>query len=285
MKDEGEFPEITAGQVLGRPGPSGFLDHARVGETSVLDVAGKNGFSGVCMDVLYPEDTTERFPVAGRIVSAAVREVGCERRKALVEISSRATTDDLEAQYRILCAAGAGDQILAEVTVAVTGEGWMASLGLALPFAVGSDPLNRRTTVGGETRDEVWRLDQNDEDTSEEWQRRVSDKRARWPLWRIGGLLADAPHHYLIWKSSDVTTPSLPMDQGTVCPGWVSYADQRWGIRLSWTDIQRHTPAGITVDSVMGIIWIWLHPPAVRPVKIRGTVTRSAQLAMDFHAI
>jgi hypothetical protein len=135
--------------------------------------------------------------------------------------------------------------------------------------------------VGGQTRDEVWRLDQNDEDTSEAWRKKVSDTRARWPLWRVGGLLVDAPHHYMIWKSSERTTPPLPMDQGEQCPGWIAHNGSA-GLRVTWTAIHEAAPAGFTVDGERGLMWIWLYPPAARPARVTGETFHTGRFRIDF---
>jgi hypothetical protein len=173
-----------------------------------------------------------------------------------------------------------GSQVDVNLSLNLDGDGWLAAAGLALPLAQGSDPLWRRTTVGGAHREETWRLNQNDEDDSEEWLRKVSDTKARWPWWRIGGLLVDASHHYLIWKSNTMTTPALPMDEGPICPGWIRYTTPSYTLGVQWHDIHQQAPAGMTIDGERGLLWLWLHPPAVRPRFISDPVTLSARLTM-----
>lgn len=260
-------------------GLGGFIDSARFGDTPIIS-ASPGVKRSIVVDAFYPADPSERFPVNGRVVPMSFTT---DHRGDVRSVDQTATgrLDALTSDVRLQARLSDEGTLTVDMTFSVSGDGWIAGMGLAIPLIVDPDPLCRRTTVGGATRDETWRLDQNDEDTSEDWQRRVSDTKARWPFWRIGGLLVDAPGHYLIWKASGPTTSSLPMDQGSRCPGWIAYANRSVAIKLNWPDVHDHSPAGLTVNGETGTLHLWLHPPAIRPLRCMGTLTRSAQFTLE----
>lgn len=259
--------------------PSALTVQATLYQTPILDLAGRTDFQGLCLDILMPEDASERFPACGRIEAATVSDCTIEHTDPHMRVRTHADHADIQTVLDLALSVS-DDQIDVDISLQLEGNGLIAGAGLALPLAPEPDPLRRKTTVGGETREEIWRLDQNDEDDSEEWQRRVSDKKARWPLWRIGGLLVDAPHHYRIWKANATTTPALTMDEGNTCPGWVEYATSAYSLRVHWQNIHRQPPAGMTIDSEHGLLWLWLHPPAASPRRISGTTTLGARITM-----
>ena len=264
--------------------PACLAVQAVAGQTPVLDYTDKTDFSGLCLNILTPDDPSERFPVCGRIEAVTGSDCTVQHTDTQTQVKARADHTAIQADL-MLDLTTSGSQIEVHLTMNLDGNDWLASAGLALPLAPEPDPLSRRTAAGGAHRDETWRLDQNDEDTSEEWQRRVSDKKARWPLWRIGGLLVDAPHHYLIWKSNATTTPALPMDEGQNCPGWIRYATSTYTLQVQWHDIDQQAPAGMTIDGERGLLWLWLHPPAVRPRFIAGPATLSGRMTMTVETV
>ena len=264
--------------------PSCLALQAAIDQIPVLDRADKIDFSGLCLDILTPENKSERFPVCGQIEVAIVSDCTIQPTDRHTMIKARADHVHMQADLN-LDLTTSGTQVDVDLSLNLDGHGWLAAAGLALPLAQTPDPLCRRTTVGGEHREETWRLDQNDEDDSEEWQRRVSDTKARWPWWRIGGLLVDAPHHYLIWKSNATTTPALSMDEGQTCPGWISYTTSSYALHIQWHDMHQQAPAGMTIDSEHGLLWLWLHPPAVRPRFISKAITLAADMTITVETL
>ena len=260
-------------------GLGGFIDSASLGDKPIVS-ASPGVRCGIVVDVFCPADPSERFPVNGHVVPMPFTS-DCQGDVRSVDESATGRLDALTADVRLQARLSNEGTLTVHSMFSVSGDGWVAGMGLALPLIVDPDPLCRRTTVGGATRNETWRLDQNDEDTSEHWQSRVSDTKARWPLWRIGGLLVDAPNHYLIWKANGPTTSSLPMDHGSRCPGWIAYANRSTGLRLSWPEMHDHSPAGLTVNGETGMLHLWLHPPAIRPFRSVGILVRTAQFTLE----
>lgn len=277
-----DYVEWNSGKYVVRSGPSGFIDRLLADDTVILDAASKPGFSGIELTAFLPENNTELFPVVGRSESALVTHIQRDMDDGLgIKVTARA--GPLKAQYEIDISREAG-LFSVNMSVSLEGKGWLSSLGAALPLNLCADPMKRRTSVGGENRVESWRVDQNDEDTSEAWLQKVSDTKARWPRWRLGGLCVDAKDQYVIWKSNGIDTPALVMERGAESPGWISYSDTAFEITLCWSSIRDSYPAGFTVDGESGIMWVWLHPPSARPLRITEPLQRSAQLTMDVRA-
>ncbi|MBM3264029.1 MAG: hypothetical protein FJY97_11475 [candidate division Zixibacteria bacterium] len=264
---------LRTGDALFRFGSGGFVEYAAIGDKTVVER--KAGFrSIVAADGFVPANPSERFPVRGERMAVYFQVEHVETPKGVV-VQASGKASDMTMEVRLDAHPEPDGAVCVAGRFVVRGKGWVAGMGLAFPLVLDPDPLRRRTTVGGERRNETWRLDQNDEDDSETWKHKVSDTRARWPLWRIGGLTVDAPHHYLVWKANATTTAALPMDQGTRCPGWIEYANRTAGIRVTWPDIHRHAPAGFTMDGETGTLTIWLHPPSIRPLRCEGEIVRT----------
>ncbi|HUW57245.1 MAG TPA: hypothetical protein VMZ92_11480, partial [Planctomycetota bacterium] len=142
------------------------------------------------------------------------------------------------------------------------------ALGLELPLTLGSDYCNVRTTVGGGRLNDAWRVDQTDERI---YTPTVSDYFSRWPLWKLGGVLQDAPTHYRIWKASDWDVAPMTTLEGNAAPGWVELNNRKHGIRIEMPDMAAKAPKEILVDAYAGTARVYFFPPHVPPIRLAGS--------------
>ncbi len=158
----------------------------------------------------------------------------------------------------------------------------IASHGIRIPFAFGPDLKKAKVVVGapGRPRGEVWWVDQNDM-WHVYWM--LSDRKERWPLWRLGGLLQESPDRFVIWKSNRADTPPMVLDQGLAAPGWVDVSDANHGLTVIWDEMPKRAPCAIEVKASVGqtflsvpngqarmpvpqgAIEVWFHPLSSAP--------------------
>jgi len=146
----------------------------------------------------------------------------------------------------------------------------VATWGLRLPLKPGRDAHKVQMTSPGTFRVERWRIDQNDEKMYE-WLR--SDKKARWPIWRVAGVSLGPGRSYRIWKANMQSTSPLFMQEGVGSPAWLDVTDR--GGRKWWgVTVRVLPPAGgsglsgvaTVAELTTGMVRVQFHDVALPPV-------------------
>jgi hypothetical protein len=268
---------VKAGKVSAVEALPGFLEKVTLAGRPVVAADGHDGFRPIVLDVFQPTEGAEDVypPVIGRNVPAKVEVAqgssGAPRR---VHVEA----GDVNGHFDLTVAPSKdhADALSVKCDVKLSGKGTVTAVGLALPIVIGEDEHWRRTTIGGG----------NPQHTTEAWRYDENGTRKGWPRWRLGGLLADAPGHYLTWKASNREAGVLPMDQGTTCPGWLDYSERQWGLTVFWPDIQTHAPAGIWMDAEKGVMTLYFLPPTAMPIVLTKAAPEkelSAEVELVFH--
>ncbi|MFQ5811273.1 MAG: hypothetical protein ACE5JM_16775, partial [Armatimonadota bacterium] len=214
-----------------------------------------------------------------------VRDVSLRREGAaqMVRVSGAYQLGKQRLPFRTEVAAEKGANSLSvahQVTLPKSLDGRLIErLGLALPLSLGADARQIRTTCGGARINDFWRVDQTDEHFPSYL---LSDNYARWPRWRLGGVLQTSPTHYHVWKASRADTSPVITDQGATAPGWIDVSCNEWGVTARLLNPDRHTPWELFADGERGVLTIYLHPPHVPPAQASaGAMTWRAEL--HFH--
>jgi len=176
-----------------------------------------------------------------------------------------------------MSASGGTLTISQSVSIGFDPKRWrLAALGVAVPFDLAASKHAMITTVPGEKRTEWWKLDYND-DRKPDWQ--TSDKRSRWPLWRVGGLLVDSKLHYRTWKTNMADTWPLTTDEGVNSPGFVVLQDSRKSVTVRIAKMREEAPKEIMIGMAPGLVTAHFWSPHVAPLDLRGTGTSTKSLA------
>jgi hypothetical protein len=244
---------------------------------------------GSFLDLVTPgEDVLPgTFSVRGAVERGVprVRDVSLRREgeAQVVRVSGAYQLGKRRLPFRTEVAAEKGANSLSvahQVTLPKSLDGRLIErLGLALPLSLGDDPHQIRTTCGGSRINDFWRVDQTDEHFPSYL---LSDSYARWPRWRLGGVLQTSPTHYHVWKASRADTSPVITDQGATAPGWIDVSCNEWGVTAKLLNPDRHIPWELFADGERGVLTIYLHPPHVAPAEPEpGTLTWRAEL--HFH--
>jgi len=134
---------------------------------------------------------------------------------------------------------------------------------LALPLMLPADEHERLLGFGGQTRAELFRMDQNDLKRTHQ---NLSDNRAYWPYWDLGGLL-QLPGGYTLWKANHADTLAMPLEEGRQSAGWADFSSLSAGLTLRLADPARAAPYALTVDARAGWMALDLWPAAASPVS------------------
>lgn len=149
---------------------------------------------------------------------------------------------------------------------------WLvASHRLDLPLVVDPDEHNRLLGLGGERRAELFRMDQND---VKRLTQNLSDNRAYWPYWDLGGLI-QRPEGYELWKSNHADTLPLPLETGRQSRAWADFSSLAAGLTLVVRDAAQAAPWALLVDARAGRLSLALCPPSepARPGAALGKRT------------
>ena len=141
----------------------------------------------------------------------------------------------------------------------------LRALGFNVPLFVSDDDHKVYTAVGCPRRVERWRLDQNDEYY---WTWLISDNRARWPLWRFGGLLIEGPQRAVVWKAGGTNVKPLIMDEAPSTPGWLDFSGPDFGLTVLLDECASKPPKGIVAHGQERLVSVYLYPPQVRPLPL-----------------
>lgn len=129
---------------------------------------------------------------------------------------------------------------------------------LDLPLVLDPDEHNRLLGVGGEQRAELWRMDQND---VKRLTQNLSDNRAYWPYWDLGGVL-QRTGGYELWKANHADTLPLLLETGRQSRAWADYSNLARGLTLVVRDAAQAAPWALTVDARAGRLTLALCPPS-----------------------
>jgi hypothetical protein len=121
---------------------------------------------------------------------------------------------------------------------------------LDLPLVLASDEHDRLMALGGTKRDELFRMDMNDQHRRNQL---ISSSRAFWPSWDLGGLV-QLPGSYEIWRANRADTMAYPIDAGRGAAGWADYSDPTAGITLAVPRPAEAAPFALTIDARQGLL-------------------------------
>ena len=155
----------------------------------------------------------------------------------------------------------------------------VAEHALELPLVVSPDEHLRMLAFGGERRVEMFRMDMNDERRRNQL---LSDNRAYWPYWDIGGIIQGS-EGYHIWRANHADTMAYPIEHGRKAPGWADYSEPDWGLTVQVLDPQKAAPWAIRIDARTGTLAILLHPPDQMPIAGSSLGKRTIRFALTFH--
>ncbi|MBI5832337.1 MAG: hypothetical protein HZB16_08540 [Armatimonadetes bacterium] len=150
---------------------------------------------------------------------------------------------------------------------------------LALPLVLPADAHERLLGLGGQTRAELFRMDQNDVRRTNQ---NLSDNRAYWPYWDLGGLI-QRPGGYSLWKANHADTLALPLEEGQQSAGWADFSSLRSGLTLRRLDADRAAPYALTIDARAGWLALDLWPAAEPPIAGAALGRRMVRYALLPH--
>jgi len=155
----------------------------------------------------------------------------------------------------------------------------VAKHSLDLPLVVCQDEHLRMFAFGGARRAELFRMDMNDERRRNQL---ISDNRAYWPYWDIGGVV-QLHDSYSIWRANHADTMAYPIEDGRGAPGWADYSELEWGLTVEVLEPQRAAPWAMHIDAREGVFSIVPRPPSQLPIAGRDCGKRTFQFALTFH--
>jgi|GEM_PF-4853533 len=142
---------------------------------------------------------------------------------------------------------------------------FIKEFGIKIPYIATASEKETKVTCGGEKRNDWWYLDQSKFDASfPEWL--VSDKKARWPIWGIGGVYQYSPLQYKVWKTNRLDTFPLNTDQGALAPGWLDILAGEEG-ELVWLENMKEAPKALTFNYIEKTVNILFHPAYALPLE------------------
>lgn len=157
----------------------------------------------------------------------------------------------------------------------------LSSVGFTFLLALPEDLSKVRVWVKCEGREERWWLNPNPVLWHHNWM--LSDKRERWPIWRLGGLLCDSPYTYFVWKANRADTSPVVVEKGKKAPGVFDISWEEHGLTILWEEMQEQAPSAVELDGSSGLFRIYLHPPQARPVPLSSFGKRDCRLTLAFH--
>ena len=277
--------EIKDGNVavmVGKDG-CGLIDAVRYGQREVIKA--KAGFIGASVSVVSAGDGSADSLLAGgglTVLRAVVEDV----QPAGGTITVKGTYTDGRASIpftrRIAFSPGRDVVTVAEEAdfSGLDDRFLVAKHSLDLPLAPAADLHVRMLAFGGQNRDELFRVDQND--INRGGTQLISAPRGHQPYWDIGGLL-QLPRGYHLWKANHADTMAYPIEDGNGSPGWADYSELDWGVTGVVDEPNASAPWAIVIDARKGVFSFQVHPSSELPAAGKDLGKRRFRFRLELH--
>jgi hypothetical protein len=222
----------------------------------------------------------------GPVLTATVNETQQEG-SAVTTFSGAYARDGLSLPFERRIESGDGGAVRISETVdfATLGDAWRAACHrLDVPLELPADEHERMFAFGGAQRDELFRMDMNDVPRRKQ---NMSDSRAVWPYWDIGGVLqlpGPAGGSYTVWKANHADTPAYPVEMGTGAPGWADFSSRDGGVTVRVCDSAPAAPWAIVIDARAGVLSIQPQPASQPSAGASELGKRTFAFTLEPHA-
>lgn len=155
----------------------------------------------------------------------------------------------------------------------------VASYSLDLALVLTEDPHERMFAFGCAHRAELFRMDMNDLQRSDQL---ISAPRGHWPYWDLGGVLQLADS-YQVWRANHADTMAYPLDEGRGAPGWADYSEPDWGLTAVVEKAAEVAPWAIRIDARQGVFSLAPYPASQMPVAGQDLGRHTFQFQLILH--